>query len=150
MRQRSCCAQSIFSRAPGRILSPHCFPRSFTCTLAMLLCLDRDARLAYILGAIVELEHQVAADILECAPATYRKRLERARDAITGLMRKRCGVFDGGNGCHCAGRIPIAKRRGHLDPSNLIFASSTEQARRFPQVLSHSRCGPDPDRGSSG
>lgn len=109
------------------------------CTLAMLLCLDRDARLAYILGAIVELEHQVAADILECAPATYRKRLERSREAITGLMRRRCGVFDGRNACHCADRIPIAKRRGHLDPSNLIFASSAEQVRRFPRVLSHIR-----------
>lgn len=109
------------------------------CTLAMLLCLDRDARLAYILGAIVELDHQVAADVLDCAPATYRKRLERAREAITGLMRKRCGVFDGANGCHCAGRIPTAKARGHLNPSNLVFASSVEQVRRFPEVLSHIR-----------
>lgn len=33
------------------------------CTLAMLLCLERDARMAYILGAIVELDHQAAAEI---------------------------------------------------------------------------------------
>ena len=109
------------------------------CTLAMLLCLDRDARLAYILGAIVELDHQVAADVLACAPATYRKRLERARDAITGLMKKRCGVFDSRNGCHCAGRLPTAKSRGHLNLSHLVFASSVEQVRRFPEVLSHIR-----------
>lgn len=109
------------------------------CTLAMLLCLDRAARLAYILGAIVELDHQVAADILDCPPATYRKRLERARDAITGLMKRRCGVFDAGNDCQCAKRIPIAKSRGHLNPKSLVFASSTEQVRRFPEVLGHIR-----------
>ncbi|HYP97622.1 MAG TPA: RNA polymerase sigma factor [Polyangiaceae bacterium] len=109
------------------------------CTLAMLLCLERDARLAYILGAIVELDHQAAAEILECSAATYRKRLERARDAITGLMKKRCGVFDGANGCQCADRIPIAKARGHLKPDSLVFASSVEQVRRFPEVLTHIR-----------
>ncbi|HET7542433.1 MAG TPA: RNA polymerase sigma factor [Polyangiaceae bacterium] len=109
------------------------------CTLAMLLCLDRDARLAYILGAIVELDHQAAADILECAPATYRKRLERARDAITGLMKRRCGVFDADNHCQCAGRIPVATSRGHLNPNSLVFASSVEQVRHFPEILSHIR-----------
>ncbi|MFZ5896260.1 MAG: RNA polymerase sigma factor [Myxococcota bacterium] len=105
------------------------------CTLAMLLCLDRDARLAYILGEIVELDHQAAAQILECPPATYRKRLERARETVTNLMKKRCGVFDAGNGCRCGDRIPIAKARGHLNPANLVFATTTEQVRRFPEVL---------------
>lgn len=105
------------------------------CTLGMLLCLDRKARLAYVLGAIAELEHEAAAEILGCSAATYRKRLERARDAITSLMRKRCGVFDDGNGCQCSARISIATERGHLDPGELLFASPTEQVRRFPAVL---------------
>jgi len=109
------------------------------CTLAMLLCLDRDARLAYILGAIVELDHQTAAEILECSSAAYRKRLERARDAITGLMKRRCSVFDVDNGCHCSERIPTAKSRGHLNLANLVFASSVEQVRRFPEVLTQIR-----------
>lgn len=109
------------------------------CTLAMLLCLEREARLAYILGAIVELDHQAAAEILDCPPATYRKRLGRARDAITGLMQKRCGIFSASNGCSCAARVPIAKSRGHVDPADLIFASSVEQVRRFPEVLSQIR-----------
>jgi hypothetical protein len=54
-------------------------------------------------------------------------------------MKRRCGVFDAGNGCHCAERIPTAKSRGHLNPTNLVFASSAEQLRRFPEVLSHIR-----------
>jgi RNA polymerase sigma factor (sigma-70 family) len=105
------------------------------CTLAMLLCLERDARLAYILGAIVELDHQHAADVLECSAATYRKRLERAREAITSLMRKRCGVFDGDNPCKCDSRVGRAIERGHLDPTQLVFAPAAEQVKRFPEVL---------------
>jgi RNA polymerase sigma factor (sigma-70 family) len=106
-----------------------------SCTLAMLLCLEREARMTYILGAIIELDHQSAAEILGCSPATYRKRLERARATITGLMRRRCGVFDAQNHCQCAGRVTSARSRGRLDPENLLFATSTEQAKLFPDVL---------------
>jgi RNA polymerase sigma factor (sigma-70 family) len=110
------------------------------CTLAMLLCLDRDARMAYILGAIAELDHDTAAGILGCAPAAYRKRLERAREQVTRLMRRRCGVFDpGGEKCRCADRVPIATARGHLQPEQLLFATSREQVRAFPDVLTHIR-----------
>ena len=110
------------------------------CTLAMLLCLDRDARMAYILGAIAELDHQSAAAILECSPAAYRKRLERARDDITRLMRARCGVFDpAGEKCRCHLRVPMATTRGHLVPERLLFATSREQVRQFPEVLMHIR-----------
>lgn len=109
------------------------------CTLAMLLCLDRDARLAYILGAIAELDHDTAAEIVGTTPATYRKRLERARSAITGLMQARCGLFDPSNACRCHRRIPVARERGHLNPDALVFANSAEQARRFPEVLQQIR-----------
>ena len=49
------------------------------CTLGMLMCLDRDHRLAYILGEILELEHNESAEVLEITPAAFRKRLSRAR-----------------------------------------------------------------------
>jgi RNA polymerase sigma factor (sigma-70 family) len=109
------------------------------CTLAMLLCLERDARMAYILGAIAELDHEVAAEILEIPPATYRKRLQRAREALTGLMRARCGLFDARNACRCSQRVGRAVERGRLDPQRLLFASSAEQARQFPAVLDEIR-----------
>lgn len=105
------------------------------CTLAMLLCLDRKTRLAYILGEITELDHEEAAAVLECSPAAYRKRLERARVTITGLMRRRCGVYDASNACRCADRVPIAAAKGRLHPDNLLFATSREQVAQFPEVL---------------
>lgn len=105
------------------------------CTLAMLLCLDRDARLAYILGEIVELDHRAAAEVLDCPADIYRKRLERARQRVTGLMQRRCGVFEEGNACHCDRRVEIARSRGHVHPGRWLFATSAEQVREFPQVL---------------
>ncbi len=109
------------------------------CTLALLLCLDRDHRLAYILGEIMELDHNEAAEILEISPAAYRKRLSRARTAITSFMLSRCGLVDRANACRCQRRVDRAVGLGRVDPSHLLFASSLEQAKRFPQVLAEIR-----------
>ena len=49
------------------------------CMLGMLLCLSREQRIVYVLGEIFEAPSAVAAEILEITPATFRKRLERAR-----------------------------------------------------------------------
>src|SRR5262245_8837807 len=62
------------------------------CTLAMLLCLDRGQRLAYILGEIMELDHAEAAAVLEISPAAFRKRLSRARASIVDFTMSHCGL----------------------------------------------------------
>lgn len=109
------------------------------CTLAMLLCLDRDHRLAYVLGEVLELGHREAAAALEIAPGTYRKRLSRARAAITSFMTSRCGLANPVNACRCRRRVTTAVASGRVVPSHLLFASSREKARRFPQVLAQIR-----------
>jgi RNA polymerase sigma factor (sigma-70 family) len=105
------------------------------CTLFMLMCLDRNHRLAYILGEIVELDHHEAAEVLEITPAAFRKRLSRARASITSFMTSRCGLANPANACRCRRRIATAVDLGRVDPANLLFASSLDQAKRFPQVL---------------
>ena len=109
------------------------------CTLAMLLCLDRDQRLAYILGEIVGLEHNRAAEVLEITSAAYRKRLSRARARIVSFMTLHCGLVNPANACRCRRRVKAAVALGRIDPSNLLFASSLEQARQFPPVLDEIR-----------
>jgi hypothetical protein len=44
----------------------------------MLLCLDREQRLSYILGAIFDVSDTVAAEVLEISPENFRQRLARA------------------------------------------------------------------------
>jgi hypothetical protein len=101
----------------------------------MLLCLDRDHRLAYVLGEILELDHNEASAALETTPAAYRKRLSRARAEITSFMRARCGLVNPENACRCRRRVNTAISQRRVDLNRLLFASSAEQARQFPQVL---------------
>lgn len=105
------------------------------CTHAMLLCLDRDHRFAYILGEILDLDHGEGAEILEITPAAFRKRLSRANKRITSFMTSHCGLVDPGNPCRCKLRINCAVERGHVRPKELRFAHSISQAMRFPEVL---------------
>ena len=53
-----------------------------SCTQAMLQCLERHERIAFVLGEIFELTSADAAWILDTTPAAFRKRLQRARTRI--------------------------------------------------------------------
>lgn len=100
------------------------------CTHAMLLCLDREHRLAYVLGEIMEIPGPQAAAILEVPAATHRKRLERARQRIGAFMRQHCGLVNTENPCRCRRRIGAAIRCGRVDPVHLLHAPSRPQLAR--------------------
>lgn len=91
------------------------------CTQAMLLSLDRELRLAYVLGEIFELSGEEAAAVLELESATYRKRLSRARAQLHAFMGSWCGLADPSNPCRCVGQIACAKERGLLAPQELVL-----------------------------
>ncbi len=94
------------------------------CTQGMLLCLDRDHRVAYVLGEVFELSGEQAAYILDIAPAAYRKRLSRARKRIRMFMAGNCGLVDPANACRCTRRIGRAIEVGRLAPERLAFADA--------------------------
>jgi hypothetical protein len=105
------------------------------CTQAMLLGLDRPHRLAYILGEILDLDHNEGASVLGILPAAFRARLSRARRAINSLMTSHCGLVQPANACRCRRRVKTAVELGRVDPQHLNFATSVAQARKFPEVL---------------
>jgi len=105
------------------------------CTLAMLQCLDRESRLTYILGDILELEHQEAAEVLDITPAAYRKRLSRIRVIINDFMKENCGLVEPSNACRCAKRVERAQELQRIDAKKLLFATSRQRAEQFPQLL---------------
>lgn len=80
------------------------------CTHAMLLCLNRHERLAFLLGEVVGLSGTDAAYVLDINPGTFRKRLSRAREAMRLFLSAHCGLMDGGNPCRCRKRIAFAGR----------------------------------------
>jgi len=109
------------------------------CTMAMLSCLDRPHRLAYIVGEIFALGHQQAAEILEINPGAFRKRLSRARGKIVEFMRAQCGIVNEANRCRCHRRLTTARQNGRVNPAALRFARDEETARQFPIVAAEVR-----------
>ena len=93
------------------------------CSMAILMCLDRGKRLAYILGEVLEVSSEEGAYILDISPAAFRKRLSRAREALTDFMSTKCGLVDAGNRCSCPARLPVAVAKRRLDPERLLFAT---------------------------
>jgi RNA polymerase sigma factor (sigma-70 family) len=92
-----------------------------SCTSGMLLCLDREQRLSYILGAIFEVSDTVAAEVLEISPENFRQRLARARRDLRNFMNNKCGLVNQANPCRCAKKTRGFIQAGHVDPENLLF-----------------------------
>ncbi len=84
------------------------------CTMAMLLCLDRDHRAAYVLGDILDFDHVEAADVLDISSATYRKRLSRARARVQDFTASICGLTTSSAPCSCHKRLPKAMSLGRI------------------------------------
>ena len=101
------------------------------CTQGMLLCLDREHRLAYILGEVFEINSVEAAFIADTTPEAFRKRLQRSRQRIVSFMQGNCGIVDPENACRCRRRINAAVARGRVEPAALHFAT---HPRRDPAV----------------
>jgi RNA polymerase sigma factor (sigma-70 family) len=93
------------------------------CTQGMLLCLDRNQRLAYILGDVFGLDSREAGEIVGVSPPAFRKRLSRARGKLHAFLERNCGLVDASNPCRCASRIGYAVQAGRINPDQLLFAS---------------------------
>lgn len=80
------------------------------CLLGMLLCLDREQRLVYLLGEVFEAPSPLAAEVLGLNAASFRKKLERARADLVGFMNDKCGLVRTSNPCRCE-----KKTRGFIE-----------------------------------
>lgn len=96
------------------------------CTLAMLQCLNRDLRMAFILGSVLKIKSNVASNIVETTPENFRKRLELSRKLIRGFLNSHCGVYNTKNKCRCNKRINSAISCGRIKRGNLYFADKIE------------------------
>ncbi len=92
-----------------------------SCTAGMLLCLDREQRMAYVLGEMFDIDHQLGSEILGISPGNFRIRLMRARQDLYNWMNKRCGLVNESNPCRCAKKTKGYIKAGYVDPDNLKF-----------------------------
>jgi RNA polymerase sigma factor (sigma-70 family) len=98
-----------------------------SCTLGILLCLDRPHRLAFIVGDILGLPGEEAAEVSGVPAATYRKRLSRAREKLRGFLAESCGIVNPEAPCRCARQVGPALAAGKISPDRLLFARHPER-----------------------
>jgi RNA polymerase sigma factor (sigma-70 family) len=104
-----------------------------SCTSGMLLCLDREQRLVYILAEIFDVTDTVGADLLEISADNFRQRLARARRDLHSFMNDKCGLVNRKNPCRCARKTQGFIAAGYVDPQRLLFAR--EHIRRVREVV---------------
>ncbi len=92
-----------------------------SCTAGMLLCLDREQRVIYILGEMFDIDHNLGSEILGITAGNFRIRLMRARQDLYNWINKRCGLVNKSNPCRCAKKTRAYIDAGIVDPKNLIF-----------------------------
>jgi len=106
------------------------------CTMAMLLCLDREQRLVYALGEIMGASDTVAAEVLDIGRDAFRQKLSRARKDLHGFMNEKCGLVNAANRCRCEKKTRALMRAGYVDPQKLLFAR--ERVRQVKEVAARS------------
>ena len=96
------------------------------CLLVVLICLKRDLRLAYVLSTVYGLNSEQGSEILDITPATFRKRLSRARSLVREHMTNKCGLVRPENPCRCEKQIAYSVDTGWIEPGILWFANHPE------------------------
>ncbi len=98
------------------------------CTAGMLMCLNREQRLTYIVGEIFKVDHNLASEIFEITPENFRKRLSLARKDLHQWMHKKCGLVNLENPCRCRNKTKKFIEMGIVNPENMKWQSNYYQS----------------------
>lgn len=91
------------------------------CMSGMLLCLNREQRLVYIIGEMFNADHNIGSEILNISKDNFRAKLKKARKDLFHFMNNQCGLVNKSNPCRCHKKVGVALRDGHIDAKNLLF-----------------------------
>lgn len=92
-----------------------------SCMKAMLLCLDLEQRLVFILGELFELPDSIGSEILEITRENFRVKLHRAKTQLYNFMNDKCGLINKNNPCRCERKTAGFIKAGYVDPVNRYF-----------------------------
>ncbi|MCP4176311.1 MAG: RNA polymerase sigma factor [bacterium] len=91
------------------------------CIEGMLLCLNRDQRSAFIIGAVMGIGSAEGAQVLNISKEAFRKRLSRARKDLSQYMNNHCGLINEKNSCRCARKAKAAFEAGYISDNRTVF-----------------------------
>jgi RNA polymerase sigma factor (sigma-70 family) len=91
------------------------------CMVGMLLCLNREQRMVYILGEIFEIDSKTGSVLLEMSSENFRQLLSRARKDLYHFMNDKCGLINTQNPCRCPKKTKGFIQAGWVNENNLQF-----------------------------
>lgn len=96
------------------------------CMSGMLMCLNREQRLIFILGDTFGVDHKLGAELFDISPQNFRVKLHRARKDLFNYMTDKCGLVNKANPCRCPKKAKALKQMGMLDEQKMIFNFATK------------------------
>lgn len=93
------------------------------CMSAMLLCLDREQRLIFVMGEIFQIGQVAGAEIFNLSKENFRKKLSRARKDLYAFMDNKCGLINKANPCRCHLKTKAFVQRGWVNEETLQFSN---------------------------
>jgi len=113
------------------------------CLLGMLLCLDYEQRIIFVLSEIFEIKGEVLADILNISHDSLRQKNKRAKNDLYNFMNNQCSLVDKKNSCKCNKKAYGLIKAGyitdisHLDNTRLkqIFAILKPESHKLDMEL---------------
>lgn len=92
-----------------------------TCMSGMLMCLDNQYRLIFIIGEILGFNDKIGSEIIETSPENFRMMLSRAKRELYNFMHNKCGLVNRNNPCRCAKKTKAFIEAGYVNPDKLLF-----------------------------
>lgn len=118
------------------------------CMLGMLLCLTREQRIVFILGEILGLKSEMAAEICDMTAENFRQQLSRVRRDLYAFMQNKCGLVNKDNPCRCHRKTRGFIKAGYVDPQNIRFAAHHyDNARIYSEKTADVLCNLDAEYG---
>ena len=103
------------------------------CTAGMLMCLDREQRLIYILGAIFEIDHVIGSEVLDITKDNFRQKLSRAKSQLRSFMNGQCSLVNSNNKCKCNKKTKAFIEAGMVDPKKMTY--NIDYQKKINQIL---------------
>jgi RNA polymerase sigma factor (sigma-70 family) len=94
---------------------------ALSCTQGMLMTLDREHRLVFVLDLLFGLPSKDGAEVTGLTADAYRQRLSRARAKLDTFTQRTCGLVQPDAACRCEKQLPALQ---HLQRSGAASAPS--------------------------
>jgi RNA polymerase sigma factor (sigma-70 family) len=91
------------------------------CMSGMIMCLNREQRLLFVLGDLFGIDHNLGAEIFNVSRQNFRVKLHRARTEINNFVTDKCGLLNPDNPCRCHKKAKAMKNMGVLNENTFKF-----------------------------